>query len=126
MLNRYTNPQDLITDAMAHIETHPDEHDQEVWVCGTKACLAGRMALLDGQELAYTESDFQSRVGEQMSMHLADGTKIPTWARDVLGLSHMDEVLFYANNTVEQLRAGVKAYLNGDSIIDAVSDVEDQ
>lgn len=38
----------LLTLAMRHIVNHPDQYDQEVWFCGTKACLAGRIALIAG------------------------------------------------------------------------------
>ena len=31
--------------ALAHIDAHPDEWDQSAWVCGTSACVAGRIVL---------------------------------------------------------------------------------
>lgn len=42
--------------AIAYIEAHPEEHEQAYWFhrtdegCGTAACLAGTLALLDGWE----------------------------------------------------------------------------
>lgn len=37
-----------LSEAVRHIVNHPSEWDQEVWVCGTTACLAGRICLLAG------------------------------------------------------------------------------
>lgn len=34
--------------AMVHITRNPEEHDQGLWICGTVACLAGRIALQAG------------------------------------------------------------------------------
>ena len=33
---------------MRRIINHPEEHDQGVWICGTRACLAGHIALQAG------------------------------------------------------------------------------
>jgi hypothetical protein len=42
----------LLQKALDHIEAHPEEWDQESWgrqtACGTTACLAGHIALMDG------------------------------------------------------------------------------
>lgn len=44
--------------AIAYIEAHPEEHKQEIWFqrggCGTAACLAGVVALLDGWTPVWT------------------------------------------------------------------------
>lgn len=42
----------LLQKALDHVEAHPEEWDQESWgrqtPCGTTACLAGHIALMDG------------------------------------------------------------------------------
>src|SRR6476619_6827832 len=38
----------LLLKALDHIEHHPDEWDQEKWICGTTACFAGHAVLIDG------------------------------------------------------------------------------
>ena len=108
-LDRYVNPKDLIADAMAHIEAHPEEWEQATWIssCGTKACLAGRMALLDGKTHEWFELDKSDDVGD--------------WAADVLGVDRVTaDFLFDGTNPMSVLRAGVKAYLNDEDIAAAV------
>jgi hypothetical protein len=39
----------LASDVMAYITAHPDQHDQEHYRCGTKACFAGWAAILNGR-----------------------------------------------------------------------------
>lgn len=39
---------DLLDAVVAHIEAHPEQHDQTTWFCGTTACIAGRTALMSG------------------------------------------------------------------------------
>jgi hypothetical protein len=34
--------------ALAHIDEHPEDWDQSQWVCGTHACVAGRICLQAG------------------------------------------------------------------------------
>lgn len=50
-----------LDEAIAYIEAHPEQHNQASWferrtsgACGTTACLAGTVALLDGWEPAWT------------------------------------------------------------------------
>lgn len=38
----------LLLKTLNHIEHHPEEHDQEKWICGTTACFAGHAVLIDG------------------------------------------------------------------------------
>ncbi len=38
----------LLRKTMEHITDHPEEHDQEKWLCGSFACFAGRAAVLAG------------------------------------------------------------------------------
>lgn len=45
-----------------HIDAHPDQHDQEVWIrrgdgCGTVACLAGWACLLGGDQPDFHQDD---------------------------------------------------------------------
>jgi len=47
----------LLQKALDYIETHPEEWEQSCWIedsplaCGTVACLAGHIALIDGWEV---------------------------------------------------------------------------
>jgi hypothetical protein len=44
-----------LDEAIAYIEKHPEQHDQATWfrryTCGSTACLAGHVAILDGWTL---------------------------------------------------------------------------
>jgi hypothetical protein len=39
-----------VTEVIDHIRAHPEEHDQFVWICGTRASAGGRAILLAGYE----------------------------------------------------------------------------
>jgi hypothetical protein len=39
---------ELLDEVFDHIDTHPEEHDQVHWICGTTACIGGRTCLLRG------------------------------------------------------------------------------
>lgn len=40
-----------------HIRRYPEKYDQDVWICGTTACVAGRVALLNGWKPAPESND---------------------------------------------------------------------
>jgi hypothetical protein len=75
--------------AIAHIEAHPEEHDQNWWFrkrdCGTTACLAGTLALLDGWEPVwpkrwtgwdYTSAEYVKKGGRRR--------RVPLVAREII------------------------------------------
>lgn len=88
---------DKLDAAIAYIEAHPGEHDQMTWLearCGTTACLAGHVALLNGGVPA--ESGLVLVNGRRV--HVSD------YANEVLDLSHdQHERLFYAGD-LEEIR----------------------
>jgi hypothetical protein len=91
---------DLIDDVMDHIDTHPEEWDQERWFCGTAACFAGRAALMDGWEIVYGWGEIRKN-GER---RFAEGL-----AEDILGLSYdQSQRLFHPGNTLDDLHSMVK------------------
>ncbi len=117
-MRNFTDPKDLVVAAMAQIEMHPETWDQATWKndagdCGTTYCLAGWMAQLDGQEWGSDEflagTDW-SHVGDWACNVLAPSDK---WATKI-------DRLFDADNTLDMLRAGVKAYLNNDDVLVAI------
>lgn len=96
---------EVLTEAMDHIEAHPEEWYQGSWIvrneCGTTACLAGRIVL-------------QQRPGRwRQGM-----SGISRLATELAGLTGgQASILFDANNTMDQLRRGVRALLDSDGQI---------
>jgi hypothetical protein len=82
---------DKLDAAIAHIEAKPQEWNQEHWFskgdggCGTAACLAGTIALLDGwvpdgwepwQEWDEDSGDYYT-VGQETGYAVKDGERLP-------------------------------------------------
>lgn len=86
--------------ALEYIKAHPDEWDQSTWFCGTTACLAGHIALLDGWE---PTDDYQPGLG----YHVINGDTVDAVdavAADILGISRIEGgVLWDSRNTLAQL-----------------------
>ncbi len=103
----------LLEQVMTHINDHPDVHDQENWVinpdqydpsnienCGTAACFAGWACLLSG--------------------HTSKTVDVESKAVELLGLDWDDAaVLFYSENTREDLNLMVKDLMNGEELDEA-------
>ncbi len=119
-MRNFTDPKDLLVAAMAQIEMHPETWDQRYWqdrtACGTTYCLAGWMATLDGQKWVATRRAGLLEGPGGRPRHLSD------WACSVLDPQDVRNVdaLFSASNTLGDLRAGVKAYLNDEDVIAAI------
>lgn len=99
----------LLQKALDHIEQHPEEWRQAVWgmatslnSCGTVACLAGHIALMDGWTPTYDE-----RVGDEWFGVKRDGhiTSVSHAAGRALGVDPVvgNDYLFAGNNTREDL-----------------------
>lgn len=89
-----------LDEAIAYIEAHPTEHDQATWLdakCGTTACLAGHVSLLNGGRPVDGMTGMVW-VGKS-KMHVADH------GRQVLDLDQEQYVdLFYADDLAEVKR----------------------
>jgi hypothetical protein len=85
---------DRIDAVVAYVRAHPEEYDQETWLC----CIAGHAARMDGWKPYPT--------GFITSMVIKDGTArtIVAVAADLLGLDEDTAYdLFDVNNTLEDI-----------------------
>lgn len=90
---------ELLQQVMQHIKDHPEQHDQQIVVCGTAACFAGRAMLL---------SDWSS--------HRIACSSIPECAQ-LLGLTTIQaQKLFRYDNTRPMLELMVKDLINGEEL----------
>jgi hypothetical protein len=138
----------LARKTIEHIEAHPREHNQGAWVttwqrfgnaapvCHTAYCFAGHAALLSGGEFAQDNDgeDFVFVQGPITAQYRQNknygGIHVADYAQHVLGLAPGEASrLFFANNTIEDLRGmvtsletvghladwGVTYYKDGDS-----------
>lgn len=140
----------LARKTIEHIEAHPEEHNQGAWVttrtefretgvtpaCRTAYCFAGHAVVLSGGEFAQYDDgeDFVFVHGPITAQYRQNkaygGIHIADYAQHVLGLAPGEASrLFFANNTVEDLRGmvtsletvghladwGVTYYKDGDS-----------
>ncbi|MBO0676759.1 hypothetical protein JRC04_04705 [Mycolicibacterium sp. S2-37] len=103
---------ELLEQTMQHIEDHPEQHYQQVWVsdrvlnCGTVACFAGWGALLSGMSV-----DEVHDAAEKGLMH--------TVGAGLFGLSENEAFdLFYSHNSPDVLRLMVRDLVNGDPLRD--------
>jgi hypothetical protein len=102
----------LLLKTLHHIEAHPEEWNQEIWLCDTTACFAGRAALLDGAE-PIGRVDLLARPDDpqQHIYYFADDLRVVTVrdrARRILGLTKRQAgALFDSSNTLDDLRAEV-------------------
>ena len=113
---RTSESKDELVSALAYIETHPEEWRQDVWVCGTSACLGGHAAMLS------TEIEAITRRGDMICgplVHLTDGRTqdLSTWLKNRYPGSHL---LWSGTNTLDVLQDGVKAYVNDEDVGHAV------
>ena len=105
---------ELLERVMQHIDDHPEQHEQAVWVrheCGTAACFAGWAALLSDEmtEVEDRTGLFRDAGGELFTAREAAG--------QVLGVDGFESgELFDANNTRDMLRLMVKDLVNGDDL----------
>jgi hypothetical protein len=97
---------DLIDAVMDHIDTHPEEWDQERWLCGTAACFAGHAALLSGWKRRPLSTGRTSAYDVERG-----GEARFVWdvAEHALGIDvETRQRLFAAENTLDDLRSMVK------------------
>lgn len=98
--------------SMTHIIDHPEEWNQEKWVCGSAACFAGRGLLNNGYQVFYDsmqDRNFASKGGT--SADVADA------AAALYGITQLDaKILFSPNNTLDALQEMVKDLANGEEL----------
>lgn len=135
---------ELLEKTMQHIETHPEDWNQETWRCGTGMCFAGHAATLAGREWASENPDgdnsmmilakpdeFDSASFEETYSH-----KTGRWtttdrkvvlvedvARSELGLAEDEaEIMFEPDNTKADLRKMVDNLKAGREILEPERD----
>lgn len=111
---------DLLAAALSMIEMHPETWNQRTWECGTAACLAGHMARLDPDVVAtyvlpkgWPESGVVLQDREWWSYYGYVCRQLNINIDEAISLTD-------PKNSLDDLRAGVKAVLNGESVEDAI------
>lgn len=99
---------DLLDRAIAHIDAHPEEHNQREWVCGTTACIAGHMVMLaDG--LTFAElNDFREGTG-RFEAGWSDLPTVSGRARELLNNDDLAEAVFY-EMFYDKVKRNIEAY----------------
>lgn len=91
---------ELLTETMQHILDHPEQHDQDAFVCGTAACFCGRAALLSG-----------------WSADMINDTEMMSAGAKLLGLKLWEAGrMFRSDNTIEMLELMVKDIVNDEEL----------
>lgn len=109
---------DLLTAAMAQVETHPETWEQGSWRCDSGFCLAGHMVELC-QYATWAHPDGMSwELSEVLDTDSGAVYMNPQeWIVERFGLGNSDATrLFYEHNRLEHLRTGVKAVLNDERV----------
>lgn len=116
-----TDPKDLMVAAMAQIETRPETWNQSCYgyleqACGFTGCLAGWMAEL--------HPGVRWLNGNVQDVDTGEIDAPFDWFVRFTGMGLSDgKALVRGDNEMEHLRAAVKAYLNDESVEDAVYEV---
>jgi hypothetical protein len=118
---------DLAVAALAQIEMHPETWNQQQWRCDTGMCLAGWMGQLSDQVTWENPNDHHN-----FAVVGRDGAwnTVGDWAAHALGFEDVfapnADALFHDSNSIEDLRAGVKALCNGESVREAIERDRDE
>lgn len=110
---------ELLERVMRHIEDHPAQHDQGIWLdeCGTAGCFAGWACLLSGWRPSVV---FAPGCGLVISPDTLVERGAYDAALDLLGIDTPDALtLFDAVNTAPMLSLMVKDLVNGEPLRDA-------
>lgn len=113
---------DALVAALAKIEMHPETHQQSIWWCGSAGCLAGHA--IDINE----NTAFKSLTGNEeydydfvIDIPTRRGYATPQEWFISQGMHEADaRSLFSPTNSLEDLRAGVKAVLNDENVWDEI------
>lgn len=108
--------------ALAHIEVHPEQHNQHVWMrpgntegrvdCGTAACLAGWVIAQEYPDAVFVMDGWDRMSPGSMASNFRTGDDSPDRQRriedsatELLGLTPgQATVLFSAGNTIVELK----------------------
>jgi hypothetical protein len=103
-----------LDEAIAYIEAHPEEHYQSSWftrgACGTTACLAGTVAVLDGWKPDWIGNRAEYVTKGEARRYVA------TVACELLGLdaaSDEREYLFLGADTLDDIKQFRREYAAG-------------
>lgn len=106
----------ILAKAMAHIDAHPEEWEPRVWLCGTKACLAGRIVLMAGAVPGY---GYESGYSVHNVTYKDEVRHVSDVAEQIAGLTHAEaQYLFDLERTRDELRQAT-ARLTEDLAIEA-------
>jgi hypothetical protein len=99
----------LLLETLAYIEEHPEEWDQQYYLCRTGMCFAGTACVLAGCKPWYAnERDGWSVHMKSPNNRLID---IDGYAKKKLGLTELEgDLLFAMHNELEDIRDLVKKY----------------
>lgn len=103
----------LLRKTLEHVESHPEEWTQDIWLCRTSACFAGHAVLIDGGKWGETENSVFVRAepeddpADVRTPIAGEGpmVTVPERARRILGIGYTDSRrLFDSDNTLDDLR----------------------
>lgn len=114
----------VLTEALTFISDNPDKHKQHVWTCGTGACLAGWVTLLNGYENSLIPA--VDWFGDSMTTEVENGVVkdkrghrhfVSSLAEELLDIDPRDAtILFNEDNTIEDLKLMAKDLENGEDL----------
>ena len=114
MTTEYMKQAEAVLDV---IERNPEKHDQGVWgeqnACGTTACVAGHIALLND------DAQYILNHANRMILMLNPGTVqrgFEWYAGEKLGLEDDDAYLLFYKTNNEQAKEALKYLAKGESI----------
>lgn len=103
----------ILKEVLADIRLNPETHKQRQWICGTAACLAGKVVLLHGATPAWGNGLAWSNGLEGPAANRSTSTVIDvdgsyqhvgTLASQILGISPATASVLYAgDNTIDQM-----------------------
>lgn len=101
----------IMKDVLADIRLHPETHNQRKWICGTGACLAGKVVLTQGAAPAWNTGlasvfGISDEDRATSTVITADGrfAYVGTLSTEILGISEVTaSILYSAENTIDEL-----------------------
>lgn len=90
----------LLRKVLDHIDAHPEEYDQAVWVnaCGTAFCVAGHALRLEGHAIELRREEMDGVFPRDNTYLDGELVNIHDAARDALGLTNEEAYLLFDEN----------------------------